>query len=69
MLRVQEAETEEYSGLSREISKLVVPKGKVPERPKEKQRNRQRQLEDQGRGGNRIKKAIQANLARTGRST
>lgn len=51
MLRVQETETEEHSGLSREISKLVVPKGKVPERPKGKQRNRQRQLEDQGRGG------------------
>lgn len=50
MLRVQEAETEEHSGLSREISKLVVPKGKVPERPKGKQRNRQRQLEDQERG-------------------
>lgn len=70
ILSVQEAETGEQSGLSREISELVVPKGKVPERPKGKPRNRQYQLGDQvGGGGNRIKKAIQANLARTRRST
>lgn len=75
ILSIQEAETGEQSGLSREISELVVPKGKVPERPKGKPRNRQYQLGNQvcgggGKGGgNRIKKAIQANLARTGRST
>lgn len=52
ILSVQEAETGEQSGLSREISELVVPKGKVPERPKGKPRNRQYQLGDQvGEGG------------------
>lgn len=50
MLKVLEAETGKQSGLSREISELVVPKGKVPERPKGEPRNRQRQLEDQGGG-------------------
>lgn len=47
MLRVQETETGEESGLSGEISELVVSKSKVPGRSKGKRRNRQHELEEQ----------------------